>query len=244
MRSHLEDSNEANDWKTTNSHECELVMVYDNYNENNTLGPKIFFALYIRLNDHSNSHLIFKLSTKQILATINWQPIHAPGDLIEAINEEDLFNNKIQTNYFDSDHFILQDNHSDKYRDDIQNHFYNENNSEDENYDELDNSQQINDMESNTIIDQEDQVLLVEGSNNSTSVSATGLTSVRTCLQGLFLQYLHKIIVTTLCLRHLYKGITTAVYILLLLQMCIQVSVREDILHHLYKGIYTTIYLR
>ena len=31
-RSYLEYSNKANDWKTTNSHEGELVMVYDNYN--------------------------------------------------------------------------------------------------------------------------------------------------------------------------------------------------------------------
>ena len=49
-------------------------------------------------------------------------------------------------------------------------------------YDELDNLQQLNDMESNKIINQEDQVLLFKGSNNSTNVSVTGLTSSSTCL--------------------------------------------------------------
>ena len=53
-------------------------------------------------------------------------------------------------------------------------------------------------MESNTIINQEDQVLLAKGSTNSTSVFATGLTSTSTCLQGLFLQYLRKAVIIIL----------------------------------------------
>ena len=128
-------------------------------------------------NNNGNCYLTFKLSTKHILVTIKYQPIHTPEDIIKATNEEDLFNNKIQINHFDSDHFILQDGYSDKCEDDGQTHFNNENNSEDKGYDEL---------ESNKTIDQEDQFLLAEGSNNSINVSTTGLTSTSIYLQDLF----------------------------------------------------------
>ena len=58
-------------------------------------------------NDSGNGNLIFKLSTKHILVTTKYQPKHVPEDLIKAINETGLFNNKIQVNYFGSDHFIV-----------------------------------------------------------------------------------------------------------------------------------------
>ena len=79
-------------------------------------------------------------------------------------------------------------------------------------------------MKPNKIVNQEDQVLLTKGSSNSTSVSATGLTSASTFLQGLFIQYLHKAIMTNLYLHHLYKGISMVIYLLLSLQMSLQVS--------------------
>ena len=68
-------------------------------------------------NNSGNGHLMFKLSTNQILATMKYQSIHAPESIIKAINEEDLFNNKIQTNHSDSNNFTLQDDHSDNYED-------------------------------------------------------------------------------------------------------------------------------
>ena len=71
------------------------------------------------------------------------QQKYALEDLIEAINKENSFNKKIQNNHCDSDHFILQDDHSDNYEYDSWTHFNNENNSENESYDELDNSQQL-----------------------------------------------------------------------------------------------------
>ena len=88
-------------------------MVYNNYNGTNTLRPRILYALYIAPNDNGKGHLIFKLSTKMILATIKYQPIHAPEDLIETINEEDLFNNRIQTNHFNSENCIPKDDNFD-----------------------------------------------------------------------------------------------------------------------------------
>ena len=73
-------------------------------------------------------------------------------------------------------------------------------------------------------------------SSNSTIVSVnnhTGLTSTSTLLQGLFLQYLHETIITILCLRRLYEDISTIIYLLSSLQVCLPVSLREDILRHL-----------
>ena len=158
---------------------------------------------------------------------MKYQPIHIPEDLIKAINETDLFNNKIQSNQFDRGHFIVQDDNSHSYEVDWRTHFNNENNSEDESYIELDNSQHLNCMEPNKIVHQEDQVLLTEGSSSSTIVSATGLTSTSTFVQGLFPQYLHKAIITILCLHHLCKGISMFVYLLSSLQMSLRVSLHK-----------------
>ena len=63
LNSHLEDSNETNDWKTTNNHEGELVMAYNINAGNNALRLRTFYVLYIGPNDDSNGHLIYKLST-------------------------------------------------------------------------------------------------------------------------------------------------------------------------------------
>ena len=101
-------------------------------------------------------------------------------------------------------------------------------------------------MESNKVVNQENQILLYVGLSNSTSVSAnkhTGLTSTSTLLQGLFLQYLHEAVISILHLHRLYKKISTVVYLLSLLQVSLRVSLREDILHHLYKGISTIVQL-
>ena len=79
------------------------------------------------------------------------------------------------------------------------------------------------------------------GSSNSTSVSPNkhaGLTSTSIFVQGLFLQYLHKAVVTILCLCHLYK-----IYLRLYTYYCLYMSLHGDILSHLYKGISTHIHL-
>ena len=87
MSSHLEDPNEANDWKSTNSHEGELAIAYDINTESNTLRPRIFYVLYIGPNDNSKDYLIYKLSMDQILVTIKYQSVPVPEDLIEAIRK-------------------------------------------------------------------------------------------------------------------------------------------------------------
>ena len=154
----------------------------------------------------------------QILVTTKYQSVSIPKDLIETINETNLSNNKIQVDHFDSDHSIIRDDHFNNNNDKGRTHFNNEDDSEDESYDELDSSQQLNGMESNKIVDQENQILLTVGSSNSTSVSLkhTGTSTLSTFLQGLFLQYLHKAVITILCL-----------------QPSLPVSAHEDILRHL-----------
>ena len=83
-------------------------------------------------------------------------------------------------------------------------------------------------MRSNKIIEEENQNLLTIWSSNSTSVSVkhNGTTSTSTFLQCLFIQYLHKVVITILCL-----------------QPFLPMSVHEDTLRHLYKDIYTVISL-
>ena len=100
---------------------------------------------------------------------------------------------------------------------------------EDKSYDELDCSQHLNGMESYKIIEQENQNLLTMGLSNSTRVSVkhNRTTSTSTFLQCLFTQYLHKVIITILCL-----------------QPFLQMDVHEDSLRHLYKDPSTVIHLQ
>ena len=56
--------------ENTNNHEGDIVMAYDSNTKNSTLYPRTFYALYIGPNNNDIDHLIFKLSTKQILTTI------------------------------------------------------------------------------------------------------------------------------------------------------------------------------
>ena len=96
LSSHLEDLNKNNDGKATNNHEEDLVMAYSTNTESSTLYPRIFYALYIGPKDNSISQVIFILSTKQTLTTINYQPIPVSENLFKTINEKDLFTTKIQ----------------------------------------------------------------------------------------------------------------------------------------------------
>ena len=75
--------------------------------------------------------------------------------------------------------------------------------SKDESHVELNSPQQLDCMVSNAMFHQENQILLTVDSSKSRSVSVikpTGITSTSTFLQGLFLQYLHKAVITIMCL--------------------------------------------
>ena len=170
---------------------------------------------------------------------MKYQSVPVPEDLIETMNKTDSSDNKIQINHFDSDHSIVRDDHPNNNNDESQTPSNDKDNSEDGGHGKLDSSQQLKDLKSNKIVNHEDQVILTKESNNSTRVSVTGLTSTSTFLQGLFLLYLHKTIINILCLHHLYKGISTVVYLLSSLQM----SLQENILRCIYKDISITVHL-
>ena len=61
--SDLEDPNDADDWKSTNSHKGKLVTPYNTNAGNNALHPIILYTLYIGPNNESNIHLVYKLFT-------------------------------------------------------------------------------------------------------------------------------------------------------------------------------------
>ena len=94
-------------------------------------------------------------------------------------------------------------------------------NSEDERYNKLDSSQQLDGIESNTIFHQENEILLTVEPSKSVSVSVikpTRIIIISTFLQGLFLRYLHKDISNVVSL-----------------QPSLPVSLQDDFLPHLYK---------
>ena len=165
MNSDLEDPNEADDWKSTNSHKGELVIAYNTKAGNNTLCPRVFYILYIKPNDNSNGHLIYKLSTDQILVTMEYQSIPVPEDLTETINKKCSSGNNIQINHFDSDRPVIQNFHSDNNNDDSltpnndKDHFDNGNRGK------LDSSQQLSDLNSKKVFDHEVQDILTEESS-------------------------------------------------------------------------------
>ena len=163
-----------------------------------------------------------------MLVTKEYQSVPVPEDLIKVISETDSPDNKIQVNHVDSNHSIAQDDHSNNNDDNGCIHSNDKNDSEDESYDKLDGPQQLNDMELNKIVEQENHDLLTVGSSNSTSVCVkhNGTTNTRTFLQCLFVQYLHEVVITIVCL-----------------QPFLPMSVHEDTLCHLYEDIYTVIHL-
>ena len=151
LSSDLEDPNGADDWKSTNSHKSELVITYNNKTGNNTLHPKVLYIVYWT-NGDNNGHLIYKLSTNQILVTMKYQPVPVPEDLIELTNKTDSSGNKIRINNFDIKQSIVWHNYSNKNEYDSQIPNNNKDNYEDRDTDELANSQHLDDLKLNKMI--------------------------------------------------------------------------------------------
>ena len=81
---------------------------------------------------------------------------------------------------------------------------------------ESDSLQQLNDLKSNKIVGQKNQILISEESSNSIIVTTNtndGLTSTSTPLHGLFLQCLHATVIIFLCLHCLCVNISTVIYL-------------------------------
>ena len=167
-------------------------MAYDTIAENSTLYPGVFYAFYIGQNNNGICHLIFRISTKQILTTMKYKQVLVPENLPQTINEKDTLTTKIQIDWFDSDRSIGQDNHINFTKDDDQTWSNEVGNSVDESHDELNIPQQLGCMESNTMFHQENQIILTVGSSKYTRVSMIKMNGIISksskFLQGLFLQ--------------------------------------------------------
>ena len=150
----LEDPYRTDDWKRTSSHKGELVIAYNNKVGNKTLHRRVYYVLYIRPNDIGNGHLIYRLSTDQILVTEEYQSVHVPEDLIEAISKTNSSDNKIQVIHINNNQAIVQDDHSNNHNKDGHTHINDTNNPEDESHSELNSSPQLYGMEPNKIVDQ------------------------------------------------------------------------------------------
>ena len=151
----LEESYRIDDWKSLNSHKGELDIAYNTKFEYKTLHPRVFYVLYIRPNDVDNGHLIYGLSTDQILVTKEYQSIHMPENLIEAISETSSSDNKIQVIHFNNGQAIIQDDQSNNHNKNGHIHINHTNNPEDESHKELNSSPQLGGMKPNKIVDQE-----------------------------------------------------------------------------------------
>ena len=117
---------------------------------------------------------------------MKYQSVPVPEDLIELTNKTVSSNNKIRNDHFDIKQSVVREDYSNNNKYDSQTPNNNKDNSEDRDTDELDNSQHLDDLESNKIVDHEDQVILTKDSYNSTSVSMNGLTNIHTSLPSFF----------------------------------------------------------
>ena len=65
----------------------ELVMAYDVTANNKTTIPRAFYALYIRPNNNSTGHQVFKLLSKRLVTTPKCKPVPMPDNVIQVVND-------------------------------------------------------------------------------------------------------------------------------------------------------------
>ena len=84
------------DWNSIDSHEGELITVYNNTVGNKTLRPRVFYALYVKPNEDNNGHLIYRLSTDQIVVTKDYRTVLVVEDLVDTTSKTDPYDKKSQ----------------------------------------------------------------------------------------------------------------------------------------------------
>ena len=100
------------DWSSTDSHKGELIIVYDNKVRYKTLQPRAFYVLYIKPNEKGSRHLIYRLSTDQIVVTKEYQTVPLPEDIGNTLFESHPCKNKSQVKNVDT---IISSIHNDQY---------------------------------------------------------------------------------------------------------------------------------
>ena len=128
----------------------------------------MLYTLYRKPKSDNNSHLIYNLSRDKIVVTMKYQSVSVLGDLIEPMNKSDSSNNKIRDDHFDIKQSIVREDYSNNNKYDSQTTKYNKNNFEDGDTDKLGNSQHLDDLMSDKIIDHEDQIIRTWGKSTIT----------------------------------------------------------------------------
>ena len=146
-------------------------MFYNNNSSNKTLYSRTFYVLYIGPNDSSASHLVFKLSTKQLLTTSQCKPVPMPKEIIQAVYEMGTITNKIHLYHFDRDHQKSQQNHFGTTHDDNQEHYVSIKNCDHESDGHLNKSQKIDGTNSDTRFPHTNGILQTVGPSISTIFS-------------------------------------------------------------------------
>ena len=113
--------------------------------------------MYIKPNGDNNGHLIYDLLRDIFVVTMNYQSVPVPEYLIEPMNRTKSTNN---VDHFDIKQSMVRVDYSKNNKYKIQTPNNNENYSEDGNTDELGNSQHLDDLISDKIVDHEEQVIM------------------------------------------------------------------------------------
>ena len=90
------------DWSSTNSHEGELIIAYDNKVRYKRLYPRAFYTLYIKPNEEGSRHLIYRLSTDQIVVSKEYQTAPLPEDMDNTLFESHPCKSKSQAKNVDT----------------------------------------------------------------------------------------------------------------------------------------------
>ena len=106
---------------------------------------------YIKPNDSGNGHLIYRLSTDQVLVTNEYQLVHVPEDLLETIT--DSSDNNIRINHSSNVQPLNQNYHYDNNNDNSLTSSNNMEISGDRICGELDSLQQLSGLKSKKIVD-------------------------------------------------------------------------------------------
>ena len=114
------------DWNSTDNHNGELIIAYDNKVGYKTLRPRAFYVLYVKPNEKGNGHLIYRLSTDQIVVTKDYQTIPVPEYLVDTTCKSDPYENKSQVNDVDMIISIVHDDQSNNYDNNDRTSFNNE----------------------------------------------------------------------------------------------------------------------
>ena len=173
--------------------------------------------------------MIYKLSTDQVLVTMKYQLVPVPIDLIEVTNKMDSSNKKIQVDIVNSEDSIVQGDHSNNNKDDGQTQFKDKDSSIDKSHCKSDSSQQLKDLTSNKIVNQENQIILSKEQNNFTIISVnthTRLTSTSTSIQGFFTVSTHNRNCYFMPMLSLWKYIYNHIPIIIVIIVSISISTK------------------